>query len=309
MTASSGQLSPARGGTGLDGSAAANGQLLIGNGSGFTLAALTQGSGITITNSAGGITIASTGGGAALSGITAATGSNTLANGNNTGQVWNWANTTNSTVAFTFGETTAATNGTSTSGVPNQVLLKLTTLAASTQSPLSVYSQGNHVFSVSPTTAQILAANGNGSSVTYSFAGSTNSGMFMSGSNLTFSAGGAAFLQSSGGSVVFNKTAVCLGGTSTAPSLTDGPFTVTGLYWPANHTIAIADTVSGEVARFTGGNANYGYMTMMAVTFANLPAAANGSVLYCSDCTIANPCAGSGTGALAKRLNGAWVCN
>lgn len=35
----------------------------------------------------------------------------------------------------------------------------------------------------------------------------------------------------------------------------------------------------------------------------------NGSMTYCSDCTIANPCAGSGTGALAKRLNGAWVCN
>jgi hypothetical protein len=37
--------------------------------------------------------------------------------------------------------------------------------------------------------------------------------------------------------------------------------------------------------------------------------APNGMMLYCSDCTIANPCAGSGTGALAKRLNGAWVCN
>lgn len=35
----------------------------------------------------------------------------------------------------------------------------------------------------------------------------------------------------------------------------------------------------------------------------------NGTILYCTDCTIANPCAGGGTGALAKRLNGAWVCN
>ena len=46
-----------------------------------------------------------------------------------------------------------------------------------------------------------------------------------------------------------------------------------------------------------------------AATFANLGAATNGSMIYCSDCTIANPCAGSGNGALAKRLNGAWVCN
>jgi hypothetical protein len=44
-------------------------------------------------------------------------------------------------------------------------------------------------------------------------------------------------------------------------------------------------------------------------TFANLGTPANGVVLYCSDCTIANPCAGAGTGAIAKRLNGVWVCN
>lgn len=44
-------------------------------------------------------------------------------------------------------------------------------------------------------------------------------------------------------------------------------------------------------------------------TFANLGAAANGSMIYCADCTIANPCAGAGTGAIAKRLNGVWVCN
>jgi hypothetical protein len=40
-----------------------NGQLLIGNGSGFSLAALTAGSNITITNSSGGITIAAASGG------------------------------------------------------------------------------------------------------------------------------------------------------------------------------------------------------------------------------------------------------
>lgn len=46
-------------------------------------------------------------------------------------------------------------------------------------------------------------------------------------------------------------------------------------------------------------------------TFASLTTClpANGYVAYCSDCTIANPCASSGTGAIAKRLNGAFVCN
>jgi hypothetical protein len=44
-------------------------------------------------------------------------------------------------------------------------------------------------------------------------------------------------------------------------------------------------------------------------TFATLPAGNNGRMVYCSDCTIANPCAAAGSGAIAKRLNGIWVCN
>lgn len=59
----SGTLGTARGGTGIA-STPANGQLLIGNGSGYTLATLTGGTDISITNSAGGITVAYTGSGA-----------------------------------------------------------------------------------------------------------------------------------------------------------------------------------------------------------------------------------------------------
>jgi hypothetical protein len=45
------------------------------------------------------------------------------------------------------------------------------------------------------------------------------------------------------------------------------------------------------------------------LTFAFLPTASNGTMYGCSDCTTAsNPCTGSGTGALAVRQNGAWVC-
>ena len=44
------------GGSGLDGSAAPNGSLLIGNGAGYTLSTLTAGTGIDITNAAGSIT-------------------------------------------------------------------------------------------------------------------------------------------------------------------------------------------------------------------------------------------------------------
>ena len=37
-------------------------------------------------------------------------------------------------------------------------------------------------------------------------------------------------------------------------------------------------------------------------------AEANGSRIYCTNCKIANPCTTGGDGALAKRLNGIWVC-
>jgi len=57
----SGTLAIANGGTGLT-STPTDGQLLIGNGSGYTLATLTAGNNITITNTAGSVEVASTAG-------------------------------------------------------------------------------------------------------------------------------------------------------------------------------------------------------------------------------------------------------
>lgn len=62
---SSGTLGIARGGTGVS-STPTNGQLLIGNGSGFSLATLTAGTNISITNAGGSITIDATGGGGTI---------------------------------------------------------------------------------------------------------------------------------------------------------------------------------------------------------------------------------------------------
>lgn len=59
VAGTTGTLSTARGGTGV--TTASNGQLLIGNGSGFTAATLTAGSGVTLTNGAGSIQVAFTG--------------------------------------------------------------------------------------------------------------------------------------------------------------------------------------------------------------------------------------------------------
>ena len=75
------------------------------------------------------------GGGSSLSGLTAASATNTLANGNYQ-QNWNWALTANNEQGFSFGETSAATAGT----LGNQYLLQAATQAGSTAVPLNVTS-------------------------------------------------------------------------------------------------------------------------------------------------------------------------
>ena len=52
-----------------------------------------------------------------------------------------------------------------------------------------------------------------------------------------------------------------------------------------------------------------GTIGLASSAFAALGAPVNGSLLYCSDCTITALCAGAGTGALAKRVNTTWICN
>lgn len=64
-------------------------------------------------------------------------------------------------------------------------------------------------------------------------------------------------------------------------------------------------------------NGSFGASTIQATTtirstgvaFASLGTPSNGTLVYCTDCTKATPCASGGSGALAVRLNGAWDCN
>ncbi len=63
-------VTAANGGTGLS-TTPTNGQLLIGNGSNYTLSTLTAGSGVSITNSAGSITLSATGLGGTVTAVTA----------------------------------------------------------------------------------------------------------------------------------------------------------------------------------------------------------------------------------------------
>ncbi len=52
-----------------------------------------------------------------------------------------------------------------------------------------------------------------------------------------------------------------------------------------------------------------GIVELNSITFEDLPASVDGSMVYCQDCTIASPCAAAGGGGFAKRIGGAWICN
>ncbi len=65
---------------------------------------------------------------------------------------------------------------------------------------------------------------------------------------------------------------------------------------------AFFDTLEATATTFNA-------VTYVPTPFASLGTPTDGTVMYCSDCTLANPCASGGSGAIAKRLNSAWVCN
>lgn len=87
-------------------------------------------------------------------------------------------------------------------------------------------------------------------------------------------------------------------------------------------------TTRSGVVTMTGGSGRYFYPPIFTFATLGTPAIQNGSngngtIVYCSDCTLATPasctnhvnsaaactCAGSGSGAFAKRINGVWFCN
>ncbi|MFQ5641319.1 MAG: right-handed parallel beta-helix repeat-containing protein [bacterium] len=134
------------------------------------------------------------------------------------------------------------------------------------------------------------------SNVTLEFTGTgqldVGSGFTVTVNGPVISAGTTASLSSGLGSVVFGSQRL---NTSDAYEAATNTFT-------ANQRINAGLGINAAPPA-TGG------LSLSATTFASLGTPANGTFFYCSDCTVANPCAGAGTGALAKRLNGAWVCN
>lgn len=74
----------------------------------------------------------------------------------------------------------------------------------------------------------------------------------------------------------------------------DSGLTIGNTYTP---TLRWQMLANGELTSFTG------------IAFASLGTPRNGTLIYCTNCTNqSNPCTASGSGAYAKRLNGAWDC-
>lgn len=76
----------------------------------------------------------------------------------------------------------------------------------------------------------------------------------------------------------------------------------------------VVDPSNGRIYRLASNNYDWIYQglglpSMTPVALASLGTPENGTVIYCSDClNQSNPCTGTSTGAIAKRLNGAWDC-
>lgn len=72
------------------------------------------------------------------------------------------------------------------------------------------------------------------------------------------------------------------------------------------HISLHANGVSGVASSYSN---IAGRVTDATFAVATLPAAADGSIVYCSDGTMTTPVAAGGTGCIAKRINGIWVGN
>ena len=202
------------GGTGLNGSAAANGRLLIGNGAGYTLANLAAGTGINVSNGAGSISVSSvlgtTVGGVEIEADGVTLGSQTvggfvLALGALTGltTTGNSGEASTPTLAVTYGSgaSTAVQGNTSltcASGSGNLTGGGNTITLGSGGSCSSLNTNNAVTFSAS-TTTPLLTSAGN---LTVSATGGTN--------NLTLSAAGAIILSG------FDCTGALNGGVLTA---------------------------------------------------------------------------------------------
>jgi len=126
-------------------------------------------------------------------------------------------------------------------------------------------------------------------------------GTYVSGVTATGSAGQTCTLGSFNGGGSAAAATVALTGTNTIGAGAYITVTNTGTGYTSAPTAATA----GNGTAACSGTA----VVAMTTDTKDYTGITPGTSIFCSDCAMANPCTGSGTGALAKRINGAWVCN
>jgi hypothetical protein len=246
----------ASGGTGLT-TSPANGQLLIGNGSNYTLSTLTAGSGVSITNSAGSITLSATGLGGTVTAVTAtgplaSSGGTTpdisIANSTGTGSVVLDQGATISSATITAAVSASITTITGTSA-------NITTVTGTTAG----FSSAN-ITQLGTTSATITTLSG--TNVTYSsgtvsqLAATSATIASVSGTNVTYSNGN---LTSATITTVSGTTATYTSATVTNLALT-------------SLTLANLNIASANITTLTGTNLTYtsGTVTNLNSTSANI---------------------------------------
>ena len=173
---SSGTLAVLRGGTGLT-AAPANGQIPIGNGSGYALSTLTAGANVTITNAAGTITIAATGGGGGSGTVNSGTAnqlayyaaSGTAVSGNGNATISNGALTLGSSGVAGSVTLNGATSGTVVLASPASATswtMTMPNTAGTNNYVLVTDGSGNTSWSKTPGTVTIYTPTWNGGSNT-----------------------------------------------------------------------------------------------------------------------------------------------
>lgn len=276
----SGTLGVQGGGTGITG-IATNGQLLIGNGSGYTLNTLTAGSGITITNSSGGITIAASGGG----------GSGTVTSVSGTGSV------NGITLSGTVTSSGSLTLGGSLSGVSLTSQVSGTLPAANGGTGLTtpgtagnvLTSNGSGWVSQAPSAGggTVSLNDGSATSPSLNFSADTNTGIYRVGSDqLGISAGGSNQVTISTSAVTTTVAVVAPTGLgASTPAYTFSGDTSTGLAYQG----------AGSMRFVNSGVATLGFssslinmlvpMRLPSYTTTTLPSAstAAGQMIYVSN--------------------------
>jgi hypothetical protein len=115
-------------------------------------------------------------------------------------------------------------------------------------------------------------------------------------------------IQSAGGTATFGIRVRSGYGVSVINNQVAGSQTAVAIGNSQSAKVAANECILAGTACLTSTNSNAEIFESQSVTYAELSAlsAANGSRVFCSNCSAV--CATSGTGSIASRVNGAWAC-